>query len=234
MKRYSIGPGHHHDEVYAKKGEAGITDHGELTGLADDDHLQYLTSARGDARYLGLTDKASDSDRLDNIDSSGFVQTSGNQNIGGEKTFTTIPILPGSNPTSDNQATRKLYVDNAVNNISGLFRPLLPMTKVVDGVAMTVGTTNYYAYNYSVPTIATAIFVRLYAQWGANGWQNVQVGTYGQTDYCVIARAHGNVVSTYLSDQTGIVPLGANSRFWIKCDTTAPTSVNLYIVGYFT
>jgi hypothetical protein len=31
--------------------EAGVTDHGALTGLSDDDHPQYLTTARGDARY---------------------------------------------------------------------------------------------------------------------------------------------------------------------------------------
>lgn len=30
----------------------GTTDHGGLTGLADDDHSQYHTDARGDARYL--------------------------------------------------------------------------------------------------------------------------------------------------------------------------------------
>ncbi len=29
----------------------GVTDHGALTGLADDDHTQYHTDARGDARY---------------------------------------------------------------------------------------------------------------------------------------------------------------------------------------
>lgn len=29
----------------------GVTDHGALTGLADDDHPQYLNIARGDARY---------------------------------------------------------------------------------------------------------------------------------------------------------------------------------------
>lgn len=29
----------------------GITDHGALTGLSDDDHTQYHTDARGDARY---------------------------------------------------------------------------------------------------------------------------------------------------------------------------------------
>lgn len=29
----------------------GVSDHGALTGLSDDDHTQYLTQARGDARY---------------------------------------------------------------------------------------------------------------------------------------------------------------------------------------
>lgn len=32
-------------------GSGGVTDHGALTGLSDDDHTQYLTTARGDARY---------------------------------------------------------------------------------------------------------------------------------------------------------------------------------------
>jgi hypothetical protein len=29
---------------------SGVTDHGALTGLADDDHSQYHNDARGDAR----------------------------------------------------------------------------------------------------------------------------------------------------------------------------------------
>jgi hypothetical protein len=40
--------GHAHD---GGGGGGGVTDHGALTGLADDDHTQYLTQARGDARY---------------------------------------------------------------------------------------------------------------------------------------------------------------------------------------
>lgn len=32
----------------------GVTDHGALTGLGDDDHTQYLNNARGDARYQPL------------------------------------------------------------------------------------------------------------------------------------------------------------------------------------
>ena len=33
----------------------GVTDHGALTGLGDDDHPQYLTPVRGDARYIPAT-----------------------------------------------------------------------------------------------------------------------------------------------------------------------------------
>jgi len=33
----------------------GVTDHGQLTGLSDDDHGQYHTDARGDARYYTRT-----------------------------------------------------------------------------------------------------------------------------------------------------------------------------------
>lgn len=32
-------------------GGGGVTDHGLLTGLADDDHTQYFNTTRGDARY---------------------------------------------------------------------------------------------------------------------------------------------------------------------------------------
>lgn len=36
-------------------GGGGVTDHGFLTGLADDDHTQYHNNARGDARYVQLS-----------------------------------------------------------------------------------------------------------------------------------------------------------------------------------
>ena len=53
-----------------------------------------------------------------NVAAAGAVMTSGNQTIGGTKTFSTIPVLPASNPTSDNQAARKKYVDDLVSSAS--------------------------------------------------------------------------------------------------------------------
>lgn len=41
-------------DAIADLNPAGVTDHGALTGLADDDHTQYHTDARGDARYPPL------------------------------------------------------------------------------------------------------------------------------------------------------------------------------------
>lgn len=38
-------------QVPVSPAPGGVTDHGLLTGLADDDHTQYLNNARGDARY---------------------------------------------------------------------------------------------------------------------------------------------------------------------------------------
>lgn len=46
-----------------------------------------------------------------NISSDEAVLLSGDQTINGVKTFTSIPILPSSDPTQDNEATRKAYVD---------------------------------------------------------------------------------------------------------------------------
>jgi hypothetical protein len=64
-------------------GGSGVTDHGALTGLSDDDHPQYLltTAKAADSDkldgqlgswYLSTTGKAADSDKLDGLDSTAF------------------------------------------------------------------------------------------------------------------------------------------------------------------
>lgn len=85
-----------------------VTDHGTLTGLGDNDHPQYLLT----------TGKAADSDKLDGVDSTGFVNTSSAQTVGGTKTFSSIPVLPSTNPTLANQAVRKGYADASYLGIS--------------------------------------------------------------------------------------------------------------------
>ena len=51
---------------------SGVTDHGALTGLSDNDHPQYLLT----------TGKAADSDKLDGKDSTGFATASHNHDHG--------------------------------------------------------------------------------------------------------------------------------------------------------
>lgn len=48
-------------------------------------------------------------------DAAGIVDKSTSQTIGGAKTFTVIPILPGADPTQANEAARKGYVDTKVS-----------------------------------------------------------------------------------------------------------------------
>lgn len=66
----------------------------------------------------------------DDPDFTDTVKLTGAQNVDGVKTFTSIPVLPGSDPTTANQAARKSYVDGLVADVSG---------SVVDG-----GTTIHY------------------------------------------------------------------------------------------
>lgn len=50
---------------------------------------------------------------------SNCVKTSGTQTIAGVKTFSSIPVLPSTNPTSNTQAATKGYVDNQTNKLVG-------------------------------------------------------------------------------------------------------------------
>jgi hypothetical protein len=72
----------------------GVTDHGALTGLADDDHTQYLNNARGDARYPTLTDYAADLIDLNLAIDGKFDAPTGDttQYIAGDGTIIAFPV----------------------------------------------------------------------------------------------------------------------------------------------
>ena len=59
------------------------------------------------------------------------VKTSGDQTVGGVKTFTSLPVLPATTPTSSNQAVSKKYIDDLLTVTNG---------SVTDGTA----TIYYY------------------------------------------------------------------------------------------
>lgn len=93
-------------------GGGGVTDHGNLTGLTDDDHLQYHTDARGDARYsrtfhthveADITDLSYDALSLRGVSLNALVGTPSDGDIlvyrsaGGDWVLETKPA-GGSNP----------------------------------------------------------------------------------------------------------------------------------------
>lgn len=85
---------------------SGAVDHGELTGLADDDHPQYYNQARGDARYLKLADHT-----LAVHDTLGLLKKSGG-------VMTGLLTLSGA-PTADLHASTKKYVDDNIGAGAG-------------------------------------------------------------------------------------------------------------------
>jgi len=123
-KLYPVTTAHNHDEIYAKIGEGGVTDHGLLTGLEDNDHPQYLLAASGkaadsdkldgidstgfataghdhDSDYLGISAKAADSDKLDGLDSTDF----------GRPVFLTTPLTSTSWDGDLYSTTSKTLID---------------------------------------------------------------------------------------------------------------------------
>lgn len=107
-------------DLTATGGGGGVTDHGALTGLWDDDHTQYHTDARGDVRYY--TKSQVDTSLSSKVDSNTTV-------TGATKTKITYDakglVTDGSDATTADIAdsTNKRYVTDAqltvIGNTSG-------------------------------------------------------------------------------------------------------------------
>jgi len=61
--------------------------------------------------------KINENDIGNAINKATVVLLTTNQTIAGVKTFSSIPVLPASDPTADNEAARKAYVDGALGTI---------------------------------------------------------------------------------------------------------------------
>lgn len=126
-KLYPISPAHNHDEVYAKIGEGGVSDHGELTGLGDNDHPQYLLT----------TGKAADSDKLDGLDSTAF----------GRPVFLTAPLTSTTwSISSPKSSTSPTLIDmSATFTGYPTTPPKALMVRLVARDSVAVHRTNLYA-----------------------------------------------------------------------------------------
>lgn len=78
----------------------GVTDHGALTGLADDDHAQYHTDARGDARYFTQSQVTTSLNGKANTATQ--IATSGSITGGGDLSATRTLSLSGDLTTPGN------------------------------------------------------------------------------------------------------------------------------------
>lgn len=115
------------------------TDHGELTGLTDDDHSQYHNDARGDARYYTkaslnagqLDNRYYTETEVDNLVSSSVVTDHGGLTGLGDDDHTiytkadgsrafTAKISYAAHPTflSDTELVDKKYVDDEIDNLT--------------------------------------------------------------------------------------------------------------------
>lgn len=85
---------------------------------SNDPQLTNIPSTGQKAALAGSAGTPSDTNRYLTQEDTTFVKTSGDQTIAGVKTFSSIPVLPASDPTTDNQAARKAYIDSKINNLA--------------------------------------------------------------------------------------------------------------------
>lgn len=98
-------------------GGGGVTDHGALTGLADDDHLQYHTDARGDARYYTKTQIDTSLSAKANTNDSRFSD----QRVPTDNSVTAAKIVNGTITEAKLDAATQAKIDSvgAVSSVAG-------------------------------------------------------------------------------------------------------------------
>ena len=83
-------------------GTGTITNLGDVsfvTTVVDDSHThdgRYFTETEADARFLGITAKAADSDKLDNLDSGSFLRSDANDTATGDLTLSGTVTVGGT------------------------------------------------------------------------------------------------------------------------------------------
>jgi len=174
-----------------------ITDHGELAGLSDDDHPQY-------------------------------VHDTGNETIAGVKTFSSIPVLPASNPKTDNQAVRKAYVDATFGRPTFLTTPLTSTSWDGDTKTTTDRATVDLSAVFGVPANVKAVLMTVQTQGDAVN-DYILFGPNSSYHYTLMCRT---LVAGVINIVSGVVPCDSNGDVYCYPSGTIE-GVNVLIWGYW-
>lgn len=116
-------------------GSIGVSDHGDLSGLSDDDHPQYLNNARGDIRYYTKSE----------IDSMiGGNTKSGQLNIDNGATETWVALSPALSSADYSIA---ISIENTSDNGNTAIYAYNITAKTINGFEITY-TDNIDSANY--------------------------------------------------------------------------------------
>jgi len=184
---------------------------GSGTTFARGDHAHGLST--GVPVALGATATAGGAvsvSRSDHIHpTTGLVTDTLNQTIAGIKTFSSIPVLPATNPVNANDAARKGYVDAAT----------LLESRMSDARVMVSGGGNMslsagYELNWSTRFIV--ISVGRDAAWSTTGYFDIQIPAVGTVITGVGGATNKTVVAAGIPLLTWdvlyyIIPLGAGN-----------------------
>lgn len=156
-----------------------------------------------------------------------FVKDVDAQTIGGVKTFTSIPVLPASDPTTSNQATRKAYVDTFVPQTYLDTDGTLAANS--DSRVATQKATKTYAVAKTGDTMTGALILNTSSPSTA-----LQAASKGYVDSVAIAGSPDASTSTKGISKMSVSPASASNPISVgDNDPRVPTqSENDAMVGY--
>jgi hypothetical protein len=145
-------------------------------------------------------------------DSANLVAKTGAQTIGGVKTFSSIPILPASDPIAANEATRKTYVDAQV---------ALKVAKAGDTMSGNLAMGGNHVTGVGTLAAATAQLTNpLGVIYGGTGLAAVATGD-------MLYASAGNTLVALTKAAAGNVLLSGDAPNWGKVGLTAHVSGTL-------